>query len=497
MKVIGLISGTSVDGIDAALVEIAGTTHDLKVELLAGATYPYPAELRSQILALCAGEALTMAAFAALDDAIAYEFAKAAIAIQTHHPTAELIGSHGQTVYHRPPGLRVRGQGSGVREQGSEIENQEVSSSSHPPIPPSSSLPSPSPPSPHPPIPPSPLGYSLQLGRGDLIAALTGITTISNFRAADIALGGHGAPLVPPVDVCLLSHPTLTRCIQNIGGIGNVTYLPANSVEVLILSAQLEEPGQTLNTQNSKLKISPKETLREQNLQLHTSHATLNPSPILGWDTGPGNALLDLAVQYLSQGKTQFDQDGAWAAQGICCMPLVEQWLQHPYFHQPPPKSTGRELFGKDYLHQCLQDAVPYQLSESDLLATLTELTAASIAHSYRSFLPDLPDQVLLGGGGSRNAFLRQRLQVNLGESLVCTTDELGLNADYKEAIAFAVLAYWRVRNTPGNLPEVTGALRSTLLGEIHLATPNLRDTIRSLSGSLSESEFGAPKANY
>jgi len=390
MKIIGLISGTSVDGIDAALVEVTGTTDDLSVDLIAAATYPYSAELRSQILAVCHGEPLSMAEFAALDDAIATTFAQAALSVQSEQPTAALIGSHGQTVYHRPP----------------EIEAQKLEISS--------SLPS--------------LGYSLQLGRGELIAHLTGIPTVSNFRVADIAVGGQGAPLVSPVDVYLLSHPTYNRCVQNIGGIGNVTYLPA------------------LSKRSGGL-----------------------PALICGWDTGPGNSLLDLAVQTLSNGQQTFDRDGAWAAQGTPCQPLVEQWLRQDFFQQPPPKSTGRELFGQAYVDRCLQDATEFQLSHADILATLTEFTATSIAHSYRTFLPQLPDQVLLCGGGSHNHYLKQRIQANLECAWVGTTDEVGLNADYKEAIAFAVLAYWRTQEIPGNLPEVTGAQQAVLLGEIHL----------------------------
>ncbi len=180
-RVIGLISGTSVDGIDAALVDISGTDLDLKVELLAGETYPYPIPLRDKILALCAGESISMAELAEIDDAIANCFSQAVQNIQIGHQPATLIGSHGQTVYHRPP-----------------QKNPEHQI----------------------------LGYSLQLGRGEIIAHLTRITTISNFRVADIAIGGHGAPLVPRVDAYLLSHPQEGRCIQNIGGIGNVAYIP-------------------------------------------------------------------------------------------------------------------------------------------------------------------------------------------------------------------------------------------------------------------------------
>jgi anhydro-N-acetylmuramic acid kinase len=438
MLVIGLISGTSVDGIDAALVEISDTP-SLTVNLLAGTTYPYPAALRDRILAVCGGAALSMAELAELDDAIAHQFAEAAIAIQTGHRPADLIGSHGQTVYHRPP----------EKDQGERIKAKNPSSSFilHP-----SSL---------------QLGYSLQIGRGALIAHLTHITTISNFRAADIAAGGQGAPMVPPVDVALLTHPTYNRCVQNIGGIGNVAYLPAkNQVSGVRCQVSGNDPGMGKQEDIANSDSTP-------NSKLQTPNSKLLPTPylahpILGWDTGPGNVLIDLAVQHFSGGTKTYDKDGAWAASGTPEVELVNRWLQQDFFHQRPPKSTGRELFSPAYLEQCLQDAVGRSLTSADLLATLTELTAASIADSYRRFLPQLPDQVLLCGGGSKNLYLRQRLQTYLIESSVLTTDEVGLSADFKEAIAFAVLAYWRYHKIPGNLPEVTGAERAVLLGEIH-----------------------------
>ncbi|MDB9455108.1 anhydro-N-acetylmuramic acid kinase [Dolichospermum circinale] len=377
-RVIGLMSGTSVDGIDTALVEISGRDLDLKVELIAGETYPYPPQLREQILELGAGAAVSMAELATIDDAISRTFAEAAQFIQVGHQAATLIGSHGQTVYHRP------------RQEAGE------------------------------------LGYSLQLGRGSLIAHLTGITTVSNFRTADIAVSGHGAPLVPRVDAYLLGDAQEERCIQNIGGIGNVTYLPAVSDNWL--------------------------------------------SQIRGWDTGPGNSLLDLAVQHFTNGAKTYDENGDWAASGTPCYPLVEKWLSHEYFHLSPPKSTGRELFGVAYLHQCLEDAQGYQFSTwpADFLATITELTAVSIVHNYDTFLPRRPHQVLLCGGGSRNIYLKRRLELLLGKVPVSTTDKLGMSSSFKEAIAFAVLAYWRSIGIPGNLPSVTGASQEVLLGEIH-----------------------------
>ncbi|MBD2017603.1 anhydro-N-acetylmuramic acid kinase [Microcoleus sp. FACHB-53] len=385
--VIGLISGTSVDGIDAALVEITGTDVDLKIELLAGATYPYSETLREQILQVCAGAAVSMAELAELDDAIALQFAQAAQEIQTGHPPADLIGSHGQTVYHRPPVKLGKQQA---------VETFPVSS----------------------------LGYTLQLGRGELIAHLTGIKTVSNFRAADMAAQGQGAPLVPKVDAYLLSSPTQHQCIQNIGGIGNLTYLPLRQGDWI--------------------------------------------DKVCGWDTGPGNTLLDLAMQHFTGGSQTYDQDGKWAASGTPCDALVEQWLSQDFFQIAPPKSTGRELFGWDYFNQCLAEGEAYNLTPTDLLATLTELTVRSIVMSYQNFLPQMPQRVLLCGGGSRNLYLKQRLSDQLGSIPVLTTDEAGVSADLKEAIAFAVLAYWRNLGIPGNLPKVTGANSAVLLGNVY-----------------------------
>ena len=380
-RVIGLISGTSVDGIDAVLTNITVSDKDLRVELLAGDTIPYPEGLRSQILAVAGGASISMAELAELDEAIAVAFAKAALTINGDRDRAELIGSHGQTVYHRPP------------EKNNGLQ----------------------------------LGYSIQLGRGATIARLTGIPTVCNFRAGDLAAGGEGAPLVSKVDAYLLSDRKSDRCVQNLGGIGNVTYLPARD-------SFFEEWCDR----------------------------------VIGWDTGPANSLLDLAVQRLSGGQQTYDKNGEWAARGSPCQELIEKWLQQDFFQQQPPKSTGRELFGKDYLENCIADAAGYNLSDADFLATLTELTAASIAFSYRNFLPKLPEQVLLCGGGSHNFYLKERLEKLLGKVEVLTTAEMGLNADFKEAIAFAVLAYWRSLDIPGNLPQVTGAKGAVLLGAFY-----------------------------
>ncbi|MEM6424790.1 MAG: anhydro-N-acetylmuramic acid kinase [Cyanobacteria bacterium P01_D01_bin.128] len=383
MKVIGLISGTSVDGIDAALVEITGTEYDLSVRLIHGETYSYDEAIRDHLLAIALGKSITLDALAALDDAVANAFGQAAIRLQSGQlegDRAGLIGSHGQTVFHRP-------------------------------------------------AQPGALGYSLQLGRGDSIAKIAGLPTVYNFRAADIARGGQGAPLVPPIDACLLGDQSRDRCVQNIGGISNATYLPA------------------------KGDIATQPWLAQ----------------ILGWDTGPGNSLIDLAVARFSQGELSYDAQGAWAAQGEPRAVLVEAWLQDDYFQQLPPKSTGREWFGAAFLQRCLDQGQARQLAEADLLASLTDFTAAAIVQEYARYLPKIPDQVLLCGGGSRNLYLRERLRARLPSAEIITTDDCGLSVTFKEAIAFAVLAYWRWHGVPSNLPKVTGAANRVSLGEICL----------------------------
>lgn len=393
MRIIGLMSGTSVDGIDAALTEVTGNGYAISARLIKGIVHPYPAEVRSRILALCDHQPITLAELAELDDAIAHHFIQAIQALEIDLATVDLIGSHGQTLYHRPPSAER-------------------------------------------------LGYTQQLGRGDLIAHVTGCPTVSNFRVADIALGGHGAPLVPIVDACLLAQTDHDLAVQNIGGIGNVTYLPAPD----------SAPN---NTSDSAPNNTP------------GNAPASAPGNIKGWDTGPGNALIDWAVTKFSEGQKSYDEDGAWAAAGMPNPPLIAQWLQQPFFQVPPPKSTGRELFGIEYAQRCWQMAADQGISPEDFLATLTDFTAATIELSYRRFLPGLPKEVLVGGGGSRNRYLMDRLQQRLPECRVVKTDSRQVDANYKEAIAFAVLAYWRWQGFPSNLPSVTGANRPCQLGEI------------------------------
>ncbi|NUN64999.1 anhydro-N-acetylmuramic acid kinase [Pseudanabaena biceps] len=376
---VGLMSGTSVDGIDAALVEISDRQDQISTNLIAGYTYPYTTELRAEILAVCAGEPRSLQQICELDDRIAASFAQAAIAIiEKGDRVADFIASHGQTLFHRPPDFR-------------DEEDHKTE-----------------------------LGYSVQLGRGAVIAELTNIQTISDFRTADIEAGGEGAPLVPVIDALLLRDTHKYRACQNIGGISNVTYLPPSK--------------------------------SDQNLD-----------GVFGFDNAPGNMLIDMAVQKLFD--QPFDRDGAIARQGQANLDLISQWLKQDFFVAKPPKSTGRELFSPAYLESRLGEC--QGLSNYDILATLTEFTAMAIAQSYRDFLPIFPDEVFVSGGGGRNGYLMERLAHLLAPTVVKRTDDLGLDSDFKEAIAFAVLGYLRLTEHAINLSSITGSRQPVLLGKI------------------------------
>ena len=372
---IGLMSGTSADSIDAACVRFEGAPPRLDWELLSFVTLPMTAELRQEIFAAFRPETGTVDKLCQLNFTLGEWFAKASLeAVKAANLTpaqVDFIGSHGQTVWHIPPNS-----GEGV-------------------------------------------ASTLQLGNPAVIAERTGITVVSDFRSRDMAAGGQGAPLVPFVDNLLLSHPTLSRAVQNIGGIGNVTWLPAGGA-----------------------------------------------GEAFGFDTGPGNMLLDRAAEVLTQGQMHCDMDGKMAFAGKVQEQFLQKWMsEEPYFTRKPPKSTGRELFGVQRCDVYLKAMAG--LSREDILATLTAFTARSTAEAYKNFLPALPDEVLLCGGGARNPAIAAMLQKELPTSRIGRTEDAGLPGDSKEAVAFAVLGYETMNRRPGNLPAATGAKGPVILGSI------------------------------
>lgn len=388
--VVGLMSGTSVDAIDAALVRIAPSADGKRrcVELIAQSATPFEPALRDAIFELFPPNTGTIARLAQIDVLLGEAFAAATLDLLSEAGITpnkvDLIGSHGQTVYHAP----------------------------HPP-PGRETLPS--------------VPVTVQIGSGAIIAARTGITTVYDFRPPDLALGGEGAPLVPYVDYLIFGDDE-TLAIQNIGGIGNVTVIAR---------------GQ-------------------------------GPAGLFAFDTGPGNMLIDALAVAASGGAQQYDVDGLLAASGTISAPLLDDALEDGYFARQPPKSTGREEFGLPYAAEFRAKGQSLGLSDTDLLATATALTARTIADAYRRFiLPQTPlDAVLLCGGGARNPTLQRMLAAELAPLPVGNVEERGLSADAKEAIAFAVLAYETAHGRPGTLPTTTGATRPAILGSIAPGSP-------------------------
>ena len=363
---IGIMSGTSLDGIDVALC----TFEDASCQLISTQFTPYSADVKVALLALHTPSENELETSILLGNQLARLYADAVNTLLTAaKKTANditAIGCHGQTIRHRPE-----------------------------------------------------LHFTLQIGNAALLAELTGISVVSDFRSRDIAAGGQGAPLVPAFHQAIFGDANKNRAIVNIGGIANVTVLAK-------------------------------------------SGNGLNSSPVLGFDTGPGNMLLDNWTK-LRLGK-DYDANGAWAATGVVLNTLLSNMLAEPYFMLPPPKSTGRDLFNDHWLKQHL--LYPHLRSE-DVARTLVSLTAHTIYDSIA--LIDI-DEVYLCGGGAHNVLLVASLKELLGDRLLATTDALGVGVDWVEAVAFAWLAKQTIENKPSNLPVVTGAKGLRVLGAIYPA---------------------------
>jgi anhydro-N-acetylmuramic acid kinase len=375
---LGLISGTSADSIDAALVNFSVGVP----QLVACHAHPWPAELRQRMLALAQGEAsLDLDAFGRLDVEIGRQFAAAALQLlddsNTPAHAVRAIGSHGQTMRHRPTGQYP---------------------------------------------------FTLQMGDPSVIAESCGIDVVADFRRADIAAGGQGAPLLPALHAMLMSRPGHARVILNLGGIANITVLGADG-------------------------------------------------SVRGFDTGPANGLLDAWCQR-HRGEP-FDRDGMFAAAGQPDPGLLDAMLADHYFALPPPKSTGREHF---HLHWLATHPQLSSLNAADVQATLLELTARSIATAIVRYAPAAQD-VLACGGGVHNRVLMRRLGELLAPRALCTTADHGIDPDFLEATAFAWLARQRLQGLPGNLPEVTGARGERVLGAIYSA-PAANSSNRIFSGA-------------
>jgi anhydro-N-acetylmuramic acid kinase len=387
------------DGIDAALVRVSGPAMRPRVRLVAFATLAYSAAVRQTILRIATGESATAGEVSQLNFLLGELFAEAALRVchtaRVSPSRLAAIGSHGQTIYH---------QGAPTREFGTSIAS------------------------------------TLQIAEPSLIAERLGVPVVADFRPADMAAGGQGAPLVPMVDYLLLRDARQGTVALNIGGIANFTVIPAGA----------------------------------------------KPEQVFGFDTGPGNMLIDGLVRHFTKGQKAYDAGGRWAARGRVIEPLLEDMLRYPFFALAPPKSAGREQFGQSFIGQFFLNRrysdsasgkrrVTRQIGNRQssivnaLLRTATELTARTIADALERFVLGkiAIHRLIVSGGGAHNRLLVARLTELLPNLRVHRSDEFGLNVDAKEAIAFAVLADRTMHSLAGNLPAVTGARRAVVLGKI------------------------------
>src|SRR5881296_1371222 len=387
MLVLGLMSGTSADGIDVALARISGEPPHLNAKLLDHMSLTFPARVRAEILRVAEGDSATAGQLSQLNFRLGEIFAEAALRASRRFRVSPsriaLIGSHGQTVFHQGRAVPFLGHTT---------------------------------------------ASTLQIGEPAVIAARTGITTIGDFRPADIALGGQGAPLVPYVDYLLFCHAKLGRISLNLGGIANITVLPRAA----------------------------------------------KPQQVFAFDTGPANMLIDALVAHFTRGRQRFDKNAQLAAQGRSNPALLDELMRDPYLKLAPPKSTGREYYGHAYVKKILTLGLRYRATPNDLIRAATIFTALSVVDALNRFVlrKTKIDQLIVSGGGAHNPLILAQLSAALPGIEVLPSSQFGIVGDAKEAFAFALLAYETFHRRPANLPSATGARGPAILGKISYAPP-------------------------
>lgn len=386
MIVAGIMSGTSADGIDVALVRIMPTLQSIpRLQLLAHVAVPYPAAVRRRVLQAMNGENESVAELSQLNWRLGQLYADAVEhALKTHPTSLDLIGCHGQTIYHQAAARATLG-GS--------------------------------------------VACTWQMGEASVIAARVGVPVVSDFRPADLAIGGQGAPLVPLLDYVAFRHAKRNRVLQNLGGIGNLTVISAG--------AKTEE--------------------------------------IFAFDTGPANMVIDAIMTECFQ--KPYDKCGMIAARGQVLQPIIQEFLSHRFFKMEPPKSAGREEFGREFAIRFLAQCRQHSRRDEDAVATATALTAGSIGQAWKRFVQPVlaaaPTDYIVAGGGTKNPTLMEMIAEELagaGKIALRTSNDFGMPVAAKEAMAFALLAYQTWHHLPGNLPSATGAARAAILGKISYA---------------------------
>lgn len=387
LLVLGLMSGTSADGIDVALARLSGAPPHLHAKLLGRTSLSFPPALRKEILRIAEQQPISAGELSQLNFRLGHIYADAALAacktFQVASTSIDLIGNHGQTIFHQGQPTPYFGKLT---------------------------------------------GSTLQIGEGSIIAARTGITTVSDFRPADMALGGQGAPLVPLADYTLYRHPRLGRVALNLGGIANVTVIPASA----------------------------------------------KPSQVLAFDTGPANMLIDALVQHFTHRRQRFDKDARLAQSGRSIPALLNELLKDPYLKLAPPKSTGREYYGLAYVQKLIALGRKHGAKPADLIRAATIFTALSVVDALHRFVlrKQKIHELIVSGGGARNPLILAQLSAALPSIDVQPSSRFGIPEDAKEALAFALLAYETFHQRPANLPSATGARGPAILGKISYSPP-------------------------